>query len=213
MPAPSSTRTTRGMPWPGIELIVADRALTGVFPTHHGEACIWICSPSADAHAARRGAASREQAFTTYLSRTAPELAGRLRAAPRTSAVTGMLRTPNYLRRAQGRAGRWSVTPATTATRSPATASATPTGTPNCSRSHSTTHCAGETDEGIALAGYQHQRDEALRDIFDLTCALASYPPVPEFVELQKRLSAAIDLEAAEVAARPVPGDREYAAA
>ena len=47
-----------GIPWDGIELIVADRALTGVFPTHHGEACIWICSPSADAHAARRRAAS-----------------------------------------------------------------------------------------------------------------------------------------------------------
>jgi 2-polyprenyl-6-methoxyphenol hydroxylase-like FAD-dependent oxidoreductase len=91
-----------GMPWPGIELIVADRALTGVFPTHHGEACIWICSHSADAHAARRAAASREEAFTTHLDRTAPELAGRLRAARRTSAVTGMLRAPNYVRRAHG---------------------------------------------------------------------------------------------------------------
>jgi hypothetical protein len=70
-----------------------------------------------------------------------------------------------------------------------------------------------ETDEGTALAGYQRQRDEALRDIFHLTCALASYPPVPEFVELQKRLSAAIDVEAAEVAAHPVPGDREFAPA
>ncbi len=38
-----------GLPWHGIELVAADRALTGVFPTHDGQACIWICSPSVDA--------------------------------------------------------------------------------------------------------------------------------------------------------------------
>jgi flavin-dependent dehydrogenase len=91
-----------GVAWSGIELIVADRALTGVFPTHDGQACIWICSPSADAHEARRRALSREEAFTAYLDRTAPDLAVRLRFGRRTSAVTGMLRTPNYLRRSYG---------------------------------------------------------------------------------------------------------------
>ena len=34
---------------------------------------------------------------------------------------------------------------------------------------------------------------------------LAAYPPVPTFIELQKQLSAAIDNEAAALAARPVP--------
>src|SRR6266545_1006287 len=104
-----------GVPWDGIELIIADRALTGVFPTHHGEACIWICSPSADAHEARRHASSREDAFTAHLHRTAPDL--------------------------------------------------------------------------------------------------AAYPPVPEFVDLQKQLSVAIDVEAANVASSPVPGHRELAPA
>jgi hypothetical protein len=65
-------------------------------------ACIWICSPSADAREARRRAASREEAFTAYLHRTAPDLAARLRAGHRTSPVTGMLRTPNHIRRAHG---------------------------------------------------------------------------------------------------------------
>ena len=64
-----------------------------------------------------------------------------------------------------------------------------------------------------ALAGYQHRRDRALRAVFDLTCALAAYPPVPEFVELQRRLSRAIDIEAAEVAARPFPGEHALACA
>jgi hypothetical protein len=66
-----------------------------------------------------------------------------------------------------------------------------------------------DADEDTALAGYQNQRDRALRDVFDLTCSLAGYPPVPEFVDLQKQLGAAIDLEAAEMAARPIPGTRE----
>jgi hypothetical protein len=70
-----------GLPWQGIELIVADRALTGVFPTHDDQACIWICSPSANARDARRRTASREDAFTSHLDRTAPDLARRLRAA------------------------------------------------------------------------------------------------------------------------------------
>ena len=71
----------------------------------------------------------------------------------------------------------------------------------------------GAAEEGSALAGYQQQRDEAVRDIFDLTCALADYPPAAEFVDLQKRLSAAIDAEAATLAAASVPDRREPAPA
>ena len=202
-----------GVPWSGIELIVADRALTGVFPTHHDEACIWIGSPAADVHAARRAAASREDAFTAYLQRSAPELAGRLEGARRTAAVAGMLHMPNYLRRVHG-PGRALVGDA-----GDHRDAVTGHGLSDAYRDAELLPVAldralrGESDEGIALAGYQRQRDQALRDIFELTSALASYPPAPEFVQLQKRLSAAIDVEAAQLAARPVPGEREFAAA
>src|SRR5206468_2353642 len=91
-----------GVPWHGIEMFIADRALAGVFPTHGGEACIWVGSPTADARAARRRAASRTAAFTAQLQRAAPDLAARLRAGRRTSPVTGMLRMPNLLRSAHG---------------------------------------------------------------------------------------------------------------
>jgi len=67
--------------------------------------------------------------------------------------------------------------------------------------------------EPAALAGYQQQRDQALREIFELTCRLAAYPAVPTFIELQKQLSAAIDREAAALAARPVPGEFVLASA
>jgi 2-polyprenyl-6-methoxyphenol hydroxylase-like FAD-dependent oxidoreductase len=66
----------------------------------------------------------------------------------------------------------------------------------------------GEVDDATALTGYQRQRDLALREIFELTCAMAAYPPVGEFVVLQKQISTAIETEAAALAARPVPGER-----
>jgi flavin-dependent dehydrogenase len=71
----------------------------------------------------------------------------------------------------------------------------------------------GELYETAALAGYQRQRDEAIREIFRITCALAHYPPVAEFVALQKRLSRAIEAEAASLVARPVPGQPQLAVA
>jgi flavin-dependent dehydrogenase len=202
-----------GLPWDGIELVAADRALTGVFPTHGGQACIWICSPSADAHEARRAAATRDEAFTAYLRRTAPELAGRLRAGLRMSPVTGMLRTPNLLRRAHGPG--WALVGDAGYHRDAVTGH----GLSDAYRDADLLAVAldqalrGDTDESTALTGYQHHRDRALRDIFELTCTLASYPPVPEFVELQKQLGVAIDTEAAELANRPIPGERELACA
>src|SRR5207247_702671 len=56
---------------------------------------------------------------------------------------------------------------------------------------------AGGAEEATALGGYQAQRDRALSAIFELTCRLAAFPPVPTFIGLQKQLSAAIDTEAA----------------
>jgi len=176
-----------GIPWSGIELIVSDRALTGVFPTHHGEACIWICSPSADAREARRRAASREEAFTTQLHRTAPELAERLRAAQRTSPVTGMLRMPNHRRQAHGPG--WALVGDAGYHRDAVTGH-------GISDAYRDAELLADALHNDTVADYQHQRDLALRDVFDLTYALASYPPVTEFVELQKQLGRAIDAEA-----------------
>jgi len=212
-PAQPSTPTTPPLPWRGIELIIAERALTGVFPTHDGHACIWICNPSADAHAARRRAPTREAAFTAELVRTAPELAERLRSGRRTSAVTGMLRTPNHIRRAHGPG--WALVGDAGYHRDAVTGHGLSDAYRDAELLTVALHQAlrGAADKGVALAGYQDLRDRALRDIFELTCGLASYPPVAEFVELQKQLGAAIDVEAAAVAARPVLGDRELARA
>jgi flavin-dependent dehydrogenase len=65
----------------------------------------------------------------------------------------------------------------------------------------------GEAGESTALVRYQQQRDQGLRETFEITCRLAAYPAVPAFIELQKQLSAAIDTEAVALAARPIPGE------
>jgi flavin-dependent dehydrogenase len=192
--------------WPGMELFVAERAFAGVFPTHGGQACIWVCTPTDDAKEARRRAGSREEAFGELVQRSAPELAERLHHARRTSPVQGMLRQPNQVRQAVGPG--WALVGDAGYYRDAVTAH----GISDAFRDAEFLAAAldqalsGGAEESTALGRYQQQRDQALREIFDITCRLAAYPPVPAFVELQKQLSAAIDNEAAALAARPVLG-------
>ncbi|HYY77858.1 MAG TPA: NAD(P)/FAD-dependent oxidoreductase [Actinomycetes bacterium] len=200
-----------GIPWDGIEFFVAPRSFAGVFPTHDGQACIWVCTPAADAHAVRRRARSRVEAFGELLGRSAPQLAERLRHAHRTSPVQGVLRQPNQLRRAFGPG--WALVGDAGYYRDAITAH----GISDALRDAELLAVAldqalGAADEGAAaLARYQQQRDQALREVFEVTCRLAAYPPVPAFIELQKQLGGAIDKQAAALAARPVPGEHRLA--
>jgi 2-polyprenyl-6-methoxyphenol hydroxylase-like FAD-dependent oxidoreductase len=197
-----------GIAWPGIELFVAAGALAGVFPTHNGEACIWVCTPSIAARQARRSSSSGAEAFTAQLARAAPDLAVRLRSARRTSPVVRVLRAPNYVRRAHGPG--WALVGDAGYHRDPITGH----GISDAYRDAELLAVAlddvlhGHTDETTGLAEYQRLRDEAIREVLDLTVALAGYPPVPRFVQLQKQLSEALDTEAAQLAARPVPAAR-----
>jgi len=202
-----------GIQWTGIELFVAERSFAGVFPTHHGQACLWVCTPSAEARAARRGTGSRAEAFGELLERSAPQLAERLRHARRTSPVQGVLRQPNQVRQASGPG--WALVGDAGYYRDAVTAH----GISDAFRDAELLAVAVDQalgagpGEAAALALYQRQRDQALREIFEITCRLAGYPPVPAFIELQKQLSAAIDAEAAALAARPIPGERLLATA
>ncbi len=200
-----------GLPWNGIEFFVAHRSLAGVFPTHGGEACIWVCCPSTDLLSVRRRADSRADAFTALLRSAAPALADRLGDATRTSDVTGMLRMPNQLRQAAGPG--WALVGDAGYHRDAVTGY----GITDAYRDAELVAVAidaalrGDCDEATALAAYADRRDRALRETFELTCALAAYPPVPEFVALQKRLSVAIETDAAAHAAFPVPGEHRLA--
>jgi flavin-dependent dehydrogenase len=68
-------------------------------------------------------------------------------------------------------------------------------------------------DEREALAAYQRQRDAALRETFDLTCALARFPEPERFVALQRRLSRALEAEAERLASMPAPAAAAMAVA
>ena len=202
-----------GIPWSGFEFFVAERSFAGVFPTHDGQACIWVCNPAADARAVRRRAGSRAEAFNTLLERSHPELVERLGGARRVSPVQGMLRQPNQVRQAFGPG--WALVGDAGYYRDAITAY----GMSDAFRDAELLAVAldqaldGDGEETTALAAYQRQRDRAFQEIFELTCRLGAFPPVPAFIELQKQLSAAIDNEAAALAARPIPGERLLATA
>jgi flavin-dependent dehydrogenase len=207
-----------GIPWDGIEFFVAERSFTGVFPTHDGQACIFVCAPAADAGAVRRGAGSRVEAFGELLERSAPQLAERLRHAHRTSPVQGMLRQPNQLRQAFGPG--WALVGDAGYYRDAVTAYGISDAFHHAEllavaldQALGASAEEEEEEEAAALTRYQQQRDQALREIFEITCRLSAYPPVPAFVELQKQLGGAIDKQSAALAARPVPGERRLATA
>jgi 2-polyprenyl-6-methoxyphenol hydroxylase-like FAD-dependent oxidoreductase len=61
----------------------------------------------------------------------------------------------------------------------------------------------GRAHEAVALTEYHQLRDLLLREVFDITCELATFPSAARFVELQKQLSAAIEMQASFLAARP----------
>jgi flavin-dependent dehydrogenase len=202
-----------GIPWAGIEFFIGERSLAGVFPTHQGQACIWVCGPSADAKAVRRRAGSRAEAFGELLERSAPQLADRLRQARRVSPVAGMLRMPNQVRQAFGPG--WALVGDAGYHRDAVTGY----GISDAFRDAEFLAAAldqalgGVTEETAALTMYQRRRDQELREILEITCRLAAYPPVPAFIELQKQLGAAIDKQAAVLAARPASAERLLATA
>jgi flavin-dependent dehydrogenase len=137
----------------------------------------------------------------------------RLRHGRRVSPVTGMMRMPNHLRQAHGPG--WALVGDAGYHRDAITGH----GMSDAYRDAELLAVAldrvlcGEVGEHIALGDYQRQRDRALREVFEITVALSAYPPVPEFVELQKQLGRAMDDEAVELDARDVPGEVELQSA
>jgi 2-polyprenyl-6-methoxyphenol hydroxylase-like FAD-dependent oxidoreductase len=194
-----------GLPWPEIEFFTRPGSYAGVFPTHHGEAAIWVCTPTGVARAARRETTA-DSAFDALLHQAAPVLAAQLSKAQRTSKVRGMLSAPNQIRRSTGPG--WALVGDAACHRDPISGH----GISDAYRDAELLAVAldsalrGEVEERAALDAYTQSQRRELTAIFELTCRMAAYPPVPEFTELTRRLGAAIDAQAAAIAARPVPG-------
>jgi flavin-dependent dehydrogenase len=187
----------------GFEFHVAPGAFAGVFPTHGGEACVWLCRPTADLGSVRTAGAGRVAAFLRELELVVRGLGRRVRAGHITAPVRGVVDLPNHIRRPYGPG--WALVGDAGYHRDPITGH----GITDAFRDAEL--LATALDRGIrepaaeadAMAAYQCTRDAMLREIFDLTRALTGFPQPDRFVALQLQLSEALEREAELLAALP----------
>jgi len=192
-----------GVPWDGFEFHLGHRAFAGVFPTHHGEAAVWLIRPTALLEPVLAAGADRAEAFLQALRTCAPELAERVEGGTVTAPVRGSVGLPNHVRQAAGPG--WALVGDAGYHRDPITGH----GLTDAFRDAELVAEAadavlgGFADERIAMRAYERQRDDAIRETFRITRAMATFPPAGRFVELQGELSRALDIEARQLAARP----------
>ena len=190
-----------GLDAEGFEFHIGDGSFAGVFPTHGGEANVWVCNPAADP---RPTGPDRTDAFLALLERTAPRLAARVRRAQVTAPVRGAVGLPNHVRQAAGPG--WALVGDAGYHRDPITGH----GMTDAFRDaelvarHLGQVLRDEAPEHDALSVYGEERDRALAPIFDLTVRLVQFPPAEEFAALQMELSRCIDAEASWLADRPI---------
>ena len=189
-----------GLDAEGFEFHLGDGAFAGVFPTHGGEANVWICSPASQGGI---GSTDRQQAFVAWMDRVSPSLAERIRRAEITAGVRGIVGMPNHVRQPSG-AG-WALVGDAGYHRDAITGH----GITDAFRDaellafHLDRSFRGEVEEAVAVADYGRERNEALAPIFELTNELVRFPSPERMAELQMELSRCIDIEAAWLADRP----------
>jgi 2-polyprenyl-6-methoxyphenol hydroxylase-like FAD-dependent oxidoreductase len=191
-----------GVPWDGFEFHLGHRAFAGVFPTHHGEAAVWLIRPTPLLESVLAAGGHRTQAFRHALRKSAPELGEQVDRGFVTAPVRGSVGLPNHLRQASGPG--WALVGDAGYHRDPITGH----GLTDAFRDAELLAEAADavlrgTDEPVAMRTYERQRDDAIRDTFRITRALAAFPAADRFVELQGELSRALDVEARQLAARP----------
>ena len=181
------------------EFHVGERTWAGIFPTHGGEAAVWICVPASDGTLDGR---DRSASFADLLARRVPSLAERVRAGEMVTDVRSAVRFPNHVRAATGPG--WALVGDAGYHRDPITGH----GMTDAFRdaellARRIDDALRGTPEEAALAAYADERYRALAPIFDVTWRLAQYPPVERFVELQMHLNDLTEAEADMLAAMP----------
>ena len=194
-----------GVPWDGYEFHLGHQAFAGVFPTHHGEAAVWLIRPSNLLAPVLSAGADRSEALLLALEECAPGLGERVRAGRVTAPVRGSVGLPNHVRQAAGPG--WALVGDAGYHRDPITGH----GLTDAFRDAELLAEAADrmlrdpVDEAVAMTAYGRERDLAIRDTFRLTLDLARFPAPRRFAELQRELSRALDVEARQLAARPDP--------
>lgn len=191
-----------GLDFRGTEFHLGDGGFAGLFPTHCGEANVWVSVPSHRA-ALLRGNGERNQAFRDLVGEIAPALADRLVAGRQTAPVRGAAEMPNLLRQPVG--DGWALVGDAAYFRDAVTGHGITDAFRDAEHLARTLGAvlAGSADERAAMAAYHARRDAMVTELFEITCALALFPPPERFAELQKQLSRCIESEALALAALP----------
>ena len=189
--------------WPHLEYHLGDRAFGGVFPSHGGEACVWICTPAAVAREVRRRTTSVDEAFDVLVGGT-PSLAARLTGRRRTSPARGAIALPNHVRTASGPG--WALVGDAAYHRDAVTGHGMSDAFRDADLLAEAVHrILTGGDEAAALARYEQARLAALSPLLDVTCEMIRYPGRDRFRALQRHLGQLVDAEAALLARRAAP--------
>jgi flavin-dependent dehydrogenase len=193
------------VPWRGYELHVGERSYAGAFPTHEGQAAVWLCRPTALSEDVRRAGSRRSEALVDAIALTAPALGRRLREGRVVSATRGIVAPPNYVREAYGNG--WALVGDAGYHRDPMTGHGITDAFRDAELLADALHDAllDPAPGRHALAPYEARRDEALAEVFTLTRELSRFPEPTRFVELQIELGAALEREALMLASLPAP--------
>jgi 2-polyprenyl-6-methoxyphenol hydroxylase-like FAD-dependent oxidoreductase len=195
------------VPWRGHEFHLAPEAFAGVFLTHGGEACVWLCRPTPALESVRRAGADRAAALVHQLHAVSPDLAARIRAGRVTSSVRGMAGLPNHFREPAGPG--WALVGDAGYHRDPITGH----GITDAFRDAELLARALDRSlrdpaaEHGAMVEYRERRRAMARETFDLTRQMAAFPAPSRFLELQKQLSDALEREAELLASFPSPAE------
>jgi flavin-dependent dehydrogenase len=191
-----------GLEFTGTEFHLSDGGFVGLFPTHCGEANVWVSTPASRVEHLR-GNGDRSRAFRDLIAEIAPAFARRLESARQTAPVRGFAGMPNHLVQPVGPG--WALVGDASYFRDAIT------GHGMTDAFRDAEHLArtlgevltGAADERDAMASYHARRDELVAEHFEITCELALFPPPARFAELQKRLSRSIEAEAESLASLP----------
>lgn len=194
-----------GVDWRGFEFYVSAGAFAGVFPTHDGQACVWLTRPTPLMAEVTRAGKRRQQVFVAALDRVAPGLVARVGAGRIVSSMRGWIAPANYVKLAAGNG--WSLVGDAGYYRDPITGH----GITDAFRDAELLARAVDTAlrephlERAVLGDYASTRNAALFETLELTRKLATFPEPSHFVELQVQLSEALDREAQMLASMPTP--------
>jgi flavin-dependent dehydrogenase len=195
-----------GLDGDAFEMHAADRGFAGVFPTHDGQANVWVSVPS---DRALLGHEHGGDAWLDLLANIAPTLAERVRAAQIVAPVRGAIGLPNHVLEPAGPG--WALVGDAGYHRDPITAH----GITDAFRDaellarHLGCVLAGRSEEAVAMPDYATERNRAIEGIFDVTTQLAAFPPVTEFTKRWRAFTLLLDLEAEWLAGRPALPTRD----